>query len=1078
MNRKLFVALLVLPAVLVSSALAWVPSTVSSSLTQTKWAGGSVSYRYNASHGSNITGTNTDVTNVVLNSFAQWQQVSNTSLTINNLGTTAITQKSSSDGVNAVLFQDSASQGLIGGALAVTFTSFNASTGTFADADIIFNMSQPFAAGPVTSGRFDLESVLTHEIGHLLGLDHTDVLSATMFQSTPFAVDSQRTLSADDIAGLRATYPGTTPTGAVSGRVTKNSVGVLGAAVFLLDSHGVIAGGGVTTDSQGNFTIHGLEPGTYSLGIEPLDGPMVQGNLGGFFQTVGVFDDNFMTREPSGSFVVTAGNTTNAGTLAVTALVSSMNPTQLVGLTEAGATSFSYGSQVVILAGTTGKQLLVVHTDGVTASTQVSITGSDVTLGTAVSGQFTGGPSFRRFPLTVPGTIPPGGRAIVFKNSSTDVAVMPGAFDVTGGQIAPPNTPPTANAGPDQTDLVLGATVHLIGSATDPDAGDALTYSWTQTSGASVTLVGAGTRTPSFTADSRGTFTFTLTVSDGNATGTDSVNVTVVNRPPTADAGSGQTVTAGDLVTLSGSGLDLDGDSLTYSWTLTSGPLATLSNTAIFNPTFTPASAGTYVFGLTVNDGLASSFASSVTITVDPANLAPVANAGPDQTQTGSTLVTLDGRGSSDPDGNPITYLWEQFAGPTVSLSGATFDVASFTPPEVGVYTFRLTVSDGALTRTDTVTITRQSLPPAASISGSLATTAGQTVSLSGAGSSDPDGETLTYFWRQLEGPFLRLTQTSQATLSFTTSTPGAYGLQLTVTDPEGLTATAQVTVTLTRPAVTPTADAGADRSVALGSQVVLDGRASFDPYLRPLTYRWQQNTGPDTLTLVSETAARASFTTTIAGAYELQLTVTNPDGLSSTDRVLFTAQALTPTSATLTLDAGLNLVSLPVQPETTDGADFTGLQLATLLRSPYIVRIVPGSGTSTRFQVLVPVLDATRDFPVRGGEGYVVSVPAAGPVTYSGVDWPATARDLPVQAGANLIGLPGPVSATFDAEALAAAAGGGSVIEHVDGMGGATSSWRVFVEGLTATSFALTPGKAYLVPAPAGRLPINLPAP
>ncbi|MBI4871780.1 MAG: matrixin family metalloprotease, partial [Candidatus Riflebacteria bacterium] len=220
MNRALLIALLLLPAILASSAFAWVPSTISTALVQTKWAGGAVSYRYNVSHGSNITGDNTAVLNAVLNSFAHWQEVSNTSLTITNAGTTAITQKSSGDGVNAVLFQDSASQGQVGGALAVTFTSFNGVNGNFADADIVFNMSQTFAAGAVTTGRFDLESVLTHEVGHLLGLDHTDLFSSTMFQSTPTAADSQRTLAADDIAVLRATYPGSTATGALSGRVT------------------------------------------------------------------------------------------------------------------------------------------------------------------------------------------------------------------------------------------------------------------------------------------------------------------------------------------------------------------------------------------------------------------------------------------------------------------------------------------------------------------------------------------------------------------------------------------------------------------------------------------------------------------------------------------------------------------------------------------------------------------------------------------------------------------------------------------------------------------------------------------
>ncbi|TPW15698.1 MAG: M36 family peptidase, partial [bacterium] len=673
MNRALLIAILLLPAVLAPSTFAWVPSTVeSATLLQTKWAGSAVSFRYNPNHGSNITGSNTDVQNAVLNAFAHWQEVSNTSLTITNAGTTAATTRNSSDHVNSVLFQDPAS---LGGALAITFTSFNPTNGNFADADIVFDMSLQFSADILTSGRFDLESVLTHEVGHLLGLDHTDILSATMYQSTPSAADAQRTLSADDIAGLRATYPGGTATGALSGRVTKGGVGVLGAAVFVLDSRGIVSGGGLTTDSQGNFAIRGLEPGTYSVGVEPLDGPMTQGNLGGFFRVIGTFDDVFITKEPSGSFVVTAGSTTTLPTpIAVTAGTSGLNPTNVIGL----ATGLTIGSVVTLDAGTSGAQLALYELDGVTSTTQISIPGTQVSLGSVVTRHTS--PASRGFPITFSPTTAPGGRCVVLKNG-TDVAILVGGFDVTGGQVAPPNTPPTANAGTDQTDLVLGATVNLAGSATDPDVGNTLTYSWTPTLGAFGTLSGADTRTPSFTANARGTFTFTLTVSDGaGGSGSDTVNVTVVNRAPTASAGSPQTVTAGNLVTLTGSGSDLDNDSLTYSWSLASGPPVSLSNAAVFNPTFTPLLAGTYVFDLIVSDGLASSFASSVTITVNPANQAPVARAGSDQTQTGSAAVTLDGQSSSDPDGTPITYLWERLSGPVVSLTGATSALASFTP--------------------------------------------------------------------------------------------------------------------------------------------------------------------------------------------------------------------------------------------------------------------------------------------------------------------------------------------------------------------------------------------------------------
>jgi bacterial leucyl aminopeptidase len=88
-------------------------------------------------------------------------------------------------------------------------------------------------------------------------------------------------------------------------------------------------------------------------------------------------------------------------------------------------------------------------------------------------------------------------------------------------------------------------------------------------------------------------------------------------------------------------------------------------------------------------------------------NQPPIANAGPDKSASTGTAVTLDGRGSSDPDGGPgpLTYSWAQLSGPTVGLTNPGQSVASFTPTASGTYVFRLTVSDGAASRTDEATV-------------------------------------------------------------------------------------------------------------------------------------------------------------------------------------------------------------------------------------------------------------------------------------------------------------------------------------------------------------------------------------
>jgi Right handed beta helix region/PKD domain len=104
-------------------------------------------------------------------------------------------------------------------------------------------------------------------------------------------------------------------------------------------------------------------------------------------------------------------------------------------------------------------------------------------------------------------------------------------------QSTPPNQPPVANAGSNQSVLV-GELVTLNGSgSSDPDNGPSpLTFSWKQTSGPVVTLTGANTATPTFTPALEGTYVFALVVNDGAADSAPaSVTVTVTSPPVSAN---------------------------------------------------------------------------------------------------------------------------------------------------------------------------------------------------------------------------------------------------------------------------------------------------------------------------------------------------------------------------------------------------------------------------------------------------------------------------------------------------------------------------------------------------------------
>src|SRR5712675_1864747 len=107
------------------------------------------------------------------------------------------------------------------------------------------------------------------------------------------------------------------------------------------------------------------------------------------------------------------------------------------------------------------------------------------------------------------------------------------------------------------------------------------------------------------------------------------------SRTPTWDAGGDQTVSENDPVTLTASGsTDPEGQSLTYTWTQTSGPAVTLSDAHAASPTFTAPEGLTntdVAFQLSVSDGTNTSL-DSVTVHVNSDNDAPTADAGSDQT--------------------------------------------------------------------------------------------------------------------------------------------------------------------------------------------------------------------------------------------------------------------------------------------------------------------------------------------------------------------------------------------------------------------------------------------------------------
>ena len=281
-----------------------------------------------------------------------------------------------------------------------------------------------------------------------------------------------------------------------------------------------------------------------------------------------------------------------------------------------------------------------------------------------------------------------------------------------------PNQAPISNAGADQQ-VFKGATVTLDGAGSTDADGNALAYRWTQSSGASVSLSSGTTSRPTFTAPAAtGNLVFSLIVNDGRVDSVaDTIQVSVSNRVPVANAGADATVEAGNLFTLDGLGsTDADQDTLSYTWTQLSGPTVTLTSVANGRARFSaPRQVAQLTFGLVANDGEVSSLQDVVAVNVVVAieNLAPVAYTWGNFSVPKRAPTALSGAGY-DPDGVVVTYRWTQVDGPAVTLTDAGTPTATFTAPSVpAVLTFELVVSDGVrLSDPERVVVTVENYAP------------------------------------------------------------------------------------------------------------------------------------------------------------------------------------------------------------------------------------------------------------------------------------------------------------------------------------------------------------------------------
>jgi len=282
-------------------------------------------------------------------------------------------------------------------------------------------------------------------------------------------------------------------------------------------------------------------------------------------------------------------------------------------------------------------------------------------------------------------------------------------------------------------------------------------------------------------------------------------------------------------------------------------------------------------------------------------------------------------------------------------------------------------------------------------------------VTVSGGASSDPDGSIASYSWTKLSGPANYVINSPNSAQTIISSlVQGTYQFLLTVTDNQGATSTAQITITVSAASnQPPVANAGADQQLVLPvNSIIANGSASIDPNGNIKTYAWRQVSGPGAATIVSPGAAISVISGLSAGTYIFTLTVTDADGASDVDslNVVVKGALNSPPVA----DAGTNkTLTLPANSVQLDGskskdpdgtissyvwsqlsgpstASFTNANSPSAVASGLIagqyvfeLTVTDNKGATGKAQVKITVVDAANQPPIaNAGSGKSITLP------------------------------------------------------------------------------------------------------
>ena len=590
-----------------------------------------------------------------------------------------------------------------------------------------------------------------------------------------------------------------------------------------------------------------------------------------------------------------------------------------------------------------------------------------------------------------------------------------------------PNQAPTASITTTPATVNGRGAVTLTATANDPEMGD-LTYVWTSSGGGAFTDASALSTTwtaPAAIADTQN-ITLTLTVTDaGDAftTGTLQVEVRANQAPQAPVLPASIMVNGGGSVSLDGTAMDPEGDTLTYAWTSNGG--GRFANAAAPVTTWTaPAKTNaiqSIVLTLTVTDNGVGKLVDTATVSVAvPANEPPRAS-------ITSAPDTVNGRGAfmltataSDPELDVLTYKWTSSGGGSFDNDRAlnttwTAQAATGTSQNV---TLTLTVSDAtSASASDTVLVEvlANQAPQVLASPESITVNGGGSVSLDG-DATDPEGDRLTYKWTSDGGGIFTNDRALDKPWTAPAKTNAEQSITLTLTVTDNGAGTLSDTATV---GITVRANQAPDASVTPtsattngGGSVALDGSAS-DKDDSALTYTWTSSGGGMFLNLSAlDTTWTAPKAMSTEQSITLTLTVTDGTMASGTATIQVTVRAnqppdvsVGPESATVGGGSSLTLVGGATDPEGTrmtygwtssgGGLFANALTLRTTWTAPrattteqsitLTLTVIDAEGVSATATVGVTVPERNNTAPTVSANTSVSTVDGGGTVTLRG---------------------------------------------------------------------------------------------